>query len=292
MKRLFVLIIFLSIGSQLFSQVPKDINLYLFKKRYNKKTWDIISKKKGILSIDILSGFMIDPKKDGSIFYESVSNYLSKIYPQIEDKGLLCINLENQLFQNLKLLKKDDPRIKHSLVTFVSLIKYVKKLRPNVKIGIYGLPIRTFHVQENDNSDRKLDAILSNCDYIMPSLYIIYPDKQITLKRNYDYLKQNLDQAFSYGARLKKPVLPFVWYLVHPINKKYGYEMLSPTEMKRYITFIKQYKYKNLNTVGGIIWWETPTPYRENKIRTSNDMQPLVKLDCNDVLMNYMNHIL
>ena len=292
MKKSALLILFLCLGvsCSVFSQSIDDFNIYIFKKRYNSDTQKKAEELKNVKSMDLISGYAIDPNKKGIIDLQSVSKYITRLYPNKNDQGLLCLNLENKLYQNLKSNRVSEATFKEAINSFVSMLNLIKQLRPNVKVGIYGLPFRTFGASQISPDYNKLDPILKICDFIFPSLYIIYPDKQISAKRNNDYFVQNLDAAFKYGERLKKPVIPFVWYLVHPLNKAYGYEMLSKTEMKRHLDFLKQYRYKNTMKVGGVVWWDTPTPFQRNQIKQVDAFKsPKAKLDNNDVLINYID---
>lgn len=295
MKNSIWLILFLYVGvsGQAFSQEIRDFNIYIFNKRYNSDVQKKVGELKGVKGMDLISGYMIDPKKNGGIDLESVNKYVTKIYPNKNDGGLLCINLENKLYQNLKSNNTNTAKFKESITSFVSMLSYIKNLRPNVKIGIYGLPFRTFGASQVVADYNKLDPILKMCDYIFPSLYIIYPDKQISQKKNDDYFIQNLDAAFRYSERLKKPVLPFVWYLVHPLNKVYGYEMISKNEMKRHIDVLKRYRYKNSLKINGVVWWDTPTPFKKNQVKYTNESRSLsAKQDYNDILMDYIGDVL
>src|SRR5690606_12568763 len=113
-------------------------------------------------------------------------------------------------------------RFKNAEKQFIDLLRYIKGVRPNLKIGIYGIPFRTYYPSQLKwNGDRKFDRLMSMSDIVFPSLYIIYPDKEKGKDANEQYLKDNLDVAFSYGERFNKPVIPFIWYIVHPNNKKY-----------------------------------------------------------------------
>jgi hypothetical protein len=74
-------------------------------------------------------------------------------------------------------------------------------------------------------------------------------------QRNMDYLKQNMDQFLSYGARLKKPVIPFFWYKVHPSNKKYGMSVMPKGNVQKYLSLLSTYS-NQAGRLNGIVWWE------------------------------------
>jgi hypothetical protein len=253
----------------------QDLNrtMYVFKDRYNEQGKRYIEANLFFKEIKLLGGYMIDPAKKGVINLESVSGHLERLYPDPNTMGILCINLENSLYKNIKNYSSTNAEFKYSVAEFNKLLKYIRSQRPNLKIGIYGIPYRTYYAsQKKWNKGNKLDELLSNTDVIFPSLYILFPDKQNGSESNREYLKQNLDTAFEYGSRLGKPVLPFIWYMVNPGNKKYGGELLSLAEMERYLQFI--YSYSNFNQrVDGVVWWESSDSSFHKYAKVSSGLQ-------------------
>ncbi|MBW4360345.1 hypothetical protein [Flavobacterium taihuense] len=196
----------------------------------------------------------IDPKKTGKVDKELFIKVINRYYPDSLANGILCIDLENEAYSNLLKFDSETFEFREASAQFTWMIKTVKKMCPNVKVGVYALPFRTYYANSHMNS-RKLDAILSLSDYIFPSLYTMYPDSQIGKSRNQKYLRENLEFALDYGVRLNKPVVPFIWNLVHPSNKLYGGQLVSKEEVLQNITFIRNFKYKN-KSVQGIVWWD------------------------------------
>src|SRR5690606_18402972 len=130
-------------------------------------------------SINILSGYMIDPKRENNFNFLSVDKYLNQMFPNITDTGILCINIENEVYQELKTNNLNSVRFKNAEKQFIDLLRYIKGVRPNLKIGIYGIPFRTYYPSQLKwNGDRKFDRLMSMSDIVFPSLYIIYPDKE------------------------------------------------------------------------------------------------------------------
>jgi len=174
---------------------------------------------------------------------------------------------------------------------FAIMINLIKELRPNVKVGIYGIPFRTYYSSQHRwNANDKLDYILSLTDIIFPSLYILFPDKERGVELNDSYFKQNLDTAFDYAERLRKPVIPFVWYIVHTNNKKFGGELLGKSEMKRYLEYVRNYRRSSFK-VQGIVWWETPTPYINQTIKAPSHLNDeKIPLENDVILREYIQH--
>lgn len=95
------------------------------------------------------------------------------------------------------------------------------------------------------------------------------------------------DSNFSIAERNNdKPVIPFVWYIVSPGNKKYGNEYLSEASFARYINFIRNYSF-NDKKVLGVVWWE-PSNVAFIKVNNKNDNK---FKDSSDVLDNYLKLI-
>jgi hypothetical protein len=290
-KKIVVLsVILLAACLSVFSQKEMGFSVFVFKSRYDSTGKKYIEDNNIFRKIDYLGGYMIDPGKKGVIDLESVRKYVKKIYPRSDDTGTLCINLENRLYQNLKTSKPESEEYEEAIREFRQMLITIRVLRPKIKMGIYGFPFRVYYPSQNKhNADSKLDPILSLTDYLFPSLYILYPDKQRSSTANNLYFEQTLDAAFEYAARLNKPVVPFVWYLVHPNNKIHGFRLLEKDEMKRYISYISNYKPSG-ESIKGIVWWETPTPYLNNSIKTDPETEK-TELNSTVILREYMEHL-
>ncbi|MNS95349.1 hypothetical protein D3C72_1296050 [compost metagenome] len=203
----------------------------------------------------MIIGAFIDPKKTGRVDKELFVKSINRYYcPDSLANGILCIDLENEAYSNLFKFDSESAEFREASEQFIWMIKTIKKMCPNMKVGVYALPYRTYHTSPKSDKN-KLDVILSLCDYIFPSLYTMYPDRQIKKSRNEKYLKENLESALEYGIRLNMPVVPFMWSLVHPSNKLYGGQLVSKNEVVQNINFIKNFKYKN-RSVSGIVWWD------------------------------------
>lgn len=237
-------------------QQRQPFRIYVFTARYSEGTRKYIEDHH-YLSAHMLPQRMIDRDNDLNIETDSVVKYLNFLYPDRNDTGMCVIDWEGKGGKNLMLNDPGSAEFIKTEAKFLQLVKLVRDTRPYVRVGFYGLPFRVFNPsQQKYNSGNKLDRLLSKCDFIAPSLYIMYPDAQIGRGRNMDYLKQNLDNAFEYASRLNKPVIPFVWYKIHPGNKIYGNMIISKDEIERYLSFIGDYRYGK-SRIDAIVWWET-----------------------------------
>lgn len=243
----------------------KDI--YIFSYRYSKDITELNkSTSYNLKPVKMLGQYMIDPSRKGNIDYNLVSRYLNELYPDIYEKGLLTINLEGALFSKLRDEDLESEAFKNAEKEYIKLIQFVKNKVPFVKVGVYGLPFKGYYESQLIKNERgRLNKVLKEVDVLMPSLYIAFPAKQKNQESNIDYLRKNLDIAFEHGERLNKSVYPFFWYLVHPNNKRYGYAFIPKNEFLSYLDFIFSYSY-NSTSVKGVIWWDTPTPYKDNTV--------------------------
>lgn len=220
-------------------------------------------------SIKIIGNSGIDPHDTGVVDYAILERNLKKAFPKETDGGILCIDLENSIYQNLRNNDKESIKAKKSIEEFVTMLVFIKKKRPNIKVGVYALPFPFYYSNQiKRNESGKLDEIVKNVDIIFPSLYMYYPAAQKGLKSNLAFLKENLEAACSLAKKYNKEVIPLVWYLVHPSNKKYKHAMLEKSEMKSYIDFIWNFSESEFKLKG--IWiWNSPTPFTKKSAQTS-----------------------
>lgn len=219
--------------------------------------------------IKIIGASGIDPHDKGSIDYKLLERNLIKMFPEKEAKGILCIDLENSIYKGLMNNNKEHPKVTKSIGEFVGMIYFVKNKRPNVKVGIYAMPFPFYYSsQKKRNEVGKLDEILSKVDIIFPSLYVYYPAVQKGLQSNLKFLEENLEEASIYAKKYNKEIIPLVWYLIHPSNKKYRAAMIDKSEMKEYIDFIWSFSESKFK-LKGILIWNSPTPFKNKSIQTN-----------------------
>lgn len=269
----FLLIVgaWLSCITSLFSQDNSlsSFKIYVNETRYNNHTQAYFARFPNFDNYSMITLGHVCPPGTDIVDFERLRKRVVSLFPNEEDEGLVNINIENNWFENLKRFSVEDQEYKGAASKFISIIKYIKKIRPQAKVGIYGIPFRfNFNNQRTANLGNKFLDILSHCDYISPSLYISYPEKQRGRLWNLNFFKANLDVSFKLGRDLKKPVIPFFWYMINPYNKKYGYEVLEKETVHRYIRFLKQYSSYGQN-VHGIIWWDPSAPSFQKAIENS-----------------------
>lgn len=285
MKNKFTTILLVLITSNFFSQ--EEFEIYYLKNIYNDSTIKLIENKSNFKDFKILIQHYIDSKNEGTIDYDRIKSFLDKHYPNLDSHETLCINLENIFYNDLQL-NSCGKEYRRAIRNFKNLIKFVKSLRSNLQIGIYGLPYRTYY--ENQlvwNKGKKLDPILKLVDVIFPSFYIIYPKEKVGVNVNLKYLKKNLDVSLEYGKRLNKKVVPFMWHTVLTNS-----ELISFDDMECYLDYIKGYNYKG-KQISGFVWWDFNNKMFKNQTFIPNHLKNKgIILDQNIIFKKYLNNFI
>lgn len=289
--RQFLSLFFFLFAFQFNAQEAEHFKIYYAPDKYTNEVRNVLKGQINFNAYRLMLGWYIDPENKGIVDKELFVKNIVKFYPDLSSNGVLCIDLENKVFKDLADYNAGTLQYQKASSAFVWMLKTVKKMRPNVKVGIYGLPFRAYY--PNAKNTNKLDVILSCADYIFPSLYTMYPDSQIGKLRNEKYLKENLSIALEYGIRLKKPVIPFVWSVVHPSNILSGGQLLSSNEVVQNLKLIENFSYKNTK-VKGVVWWDPDANYFSKVVKTqmkstNNDPKYLQSKILQDYLHSYLN---
>ncbi|MDE1208104.1 hypothetical protein [Tenacibaculum larymnensis] len=233
-----------------FSQDMNEFSLVLQEGRYKEKTINRIANVINTKKYYFIGKYYIDRKNEGIINLKDLEVGLNRIVPK-DTEGFLVLDLENKLYHDLK---KDTTStlFKKAEVAFIDMIKYVKKHRPKIKISVYGIPFTTYW---DKVKTKKYYKIVSNLDFISPHLYIYYPNEQFKKEKNILYLKKNLSLFLDYKKKLGVEVYPFIWYKIHPSNKKYKGKILSSNEINDILKVIRNENYEACK-VNGVLWWE------------------------------------
>ena len=219
--------------------------------------------------VKIIGASGIDPYDKGFVNYKLLERNLIKMFPEKGTKGILCIDLENSIYKNIRNNEKSNLVVSKSIKEFVGMIDFIKNKRPNIKVGIYAIPFPFYYSsQKKRNEVGKLDEILSKVDIIFPSLYIYYPAVQKGLQSNLKFLEENLEEASIYAKKYNKEIIPLVWYLIHPSNKKYRAAMIDKSEMKEYMDYIWKFSDSKFK-LKGVLIWNSSTPFKNKTIQTN-----------------------
>lgn len=244
----------------LFSFAQNKQKIFIQPQRYDEMIRDKIENDNRFQEVFIAYTAHVDPSKTDKVDLTVFIEYLNRVFPSKEQSGYLCIDLENQLYSDLKKYPHDSKEFLNAEKKFISLLTTVKKLRPNLKVGFYGLPHKIVSSNDSFSSiNNKLRNIIKKSDVLFPSLYLSYSEKQYRgEKRNSTLINNNLENALAVGLKYKKPVIPFIWYRIHPANKSYGGNILTVAEMENYVSKILEFQHQKTQ-VSGIVYWEPNT---------------------------------
>lgn len=257
-KNLFILFAFLVASVQSFGQVTGfPFEIYVMNWRFGPESLAYFKAQNIVVTNMLTQGNIVSGNDKNKVDPAKVHKYLKSLFPDLNSSEKLVIDWETDVFRNLRGYPVTDSRYQAAEAEWRKLIGIIREERPQVKIGIYGMPFRSWTKDnvEKINPDRKYDALLSLLDFLTPSVYLLYADEQVGRARNMEYISYNLDVALDYGQRLGKPVYPFFWNRISPGNKKYGKELIPIEAFADYVKYISTYSHNGYK-VSGIYWWE------------------------------------
>ena len=135
----------------------------------------------------------------------------------------LCLDVEHWPID-------DEETISESIRKYLSLLHTVRDIRPDAKIGYYGIPPKRdyFAAIGQQTSERyrawqninmQLTKLGAEVDIVFPSLYTFY-NRPLEWRR---YAIGNIEAARTYN----KPVLPFLWPQYHESSRLRGLNYIA-----------------------------------------------------------------
>ncbi|WP_242916764.1 hypothetical protein [Pontibacter liquoris] len=244
-----------------------SFSVYIINERFGPKTTEYFKDHRFKFATLQTQGSIVQRDNKSVVDLARVERFLDDKFPKKDSAGILVLDWESEPFKNLRIYNASDSRFRDAENQWVLLVREVKRLRPQVKVGFYGLPFRSYHDWQKVkfNQPGKLNKLLSEVDFIAPSLYIMYADEAVGRDRNLQYLRDNLDVALQYGKELGKPVIPFVWHRVHYSDNIKGQSLIPKEAFATYVDYIGSYVHNN-NQVSGVLWWD----YASNDKRIKN----------------------
>jgi hypothetical protein len=245
-----------------YGQVAADFDIYCYPSRFDINAKDYFENNGFITSnIDIMTQGGIVFRNDHTNFDPArVKRFLDKKIPDIASEGMLVLDWETGPYLDLRKYPADDPRFQEAEGKLIALLHEVRSQRPQLMLSYYGIPYRAWNEWQkaNYNPAGKFDRLLSEVDFISPSLYILYADEEVEHTSNLTYLKDNLDVALAYGKKFQKPVIPFVWHRVHASNDDYSNDIIQKDIFANYIKYIATYELDS-HKASGVYWWDNNT---------------------------------
>ncbi|ASK30377.1 hypothetical protein CEY12_09745 [Chryseobacterium sp. T16E-39] len=188
-----------------------------------------------------------------------------------DNTGIAIIDWEGPAMKAIS--GSNDSDAEAAIQQFVKAVGTAKKLRPNLKWGFYGLPVRTFKGSNNDwkNINARLSPIFTAVDIIAPSLYMYNVNPRVYNARSPilelgsgDYIYVNLDYALEMGKKYNKEVYPFIWQKRNSGNSNMAMSLIPVDIFKNYYKMIAS-RVSSGKRVNGIIWWDSQKYFYLNR---------------------------
>ncbi|WP_345161072.1 T9SS type A sorting domain-containing protein [Pontibacter saemangeumensis] len=298
MKRiLFFVLAIIAFSAQSFAQVAPNFNIYMIETRFNGDAMEDYFASSGYdrdnVQIMMASSFAEYPEYT-TISRSKIRDFLNKYYPSSTSKGWLVLDWEEEPYTDLRNYPVTDSRFKNAEAKILQLISEVKSYRPNVNVSMYGITYRTWNTwqYENYNPAGKYDRIVSNLDFLTPSVYNVYADETVGHERNLRYLRENLTTALKYGKKHNKPVLPFFWHRIHFNDPNYGREIMKKETLAKYVKLIQTFSYDGYKA-SGAFWWDNVSGRLENLKGINGHLNGTVYNEAtyDAMIINYAKHI-
>ncbi|ANF51545.1 hypothetical protein A0O34_13990 [Chryseobacterium glaciei] len=227
---------------------------------------DFINREKIQFVQFVNDGQFIDSKVPFTFSEDLLLKELQRAYPDPKSSGIAYIDIEYPYTDYLLKENITSSNYKKSVKLFLDVLSFVKKERPNVKWGYYGIPFTTYWGRDKKFYDqyKKVDEIIKKSDILFPSIYIFYNNVSFNLE-NKGYLKENTEEMLRIASLYNKKVYPFVMSRYHPSNKSIGNEQIDNSDYKTYISTIAKAEYKNKHIDGLVLWNADGYAYRVNE---------------------------
>lgn len=240
----------------------------------------------------------MDPNNTGSVNLRMVEKKLDELYPR-NSNSLLIIDLENKNYNTLrdayKGLKVNKATLEGAKQNYIELIQFIRKKRPNSKIGVYGFPFKLLDPTGlPDDKNTFFNSIFEKVDVITPSIYLPYLPDEKHFVANVRFVETNLKIALLYADRFDKPVVPHFWYFVHSDATNREFQMIPKNYLKRIIKYVGRVESNKGSKISDLIWWdEAKTFYKKNlpKVKQSYmlESERHKKIVRDDLLLYYLN---
>lgn len=200
-----------------------------------------LTNNRNVKELKIIYGDFIY-KKGNKLIEEIFIKELTRLFPLNNSSGYVMLDWEGQLYYDLIGNGVSITKKSNAASEFIKAIRIINNIRPNLKVGVYGLPNPRFD-NYDQNSKKYLGEIFKYCDFIVPVFYLDNPNDEFD-----GQLKAYSN--FIYGQNISKPVYPIVWDRYSTTDGKYRSQQTGSTKFVR--TTKKLLQNKNFS---GIIYW-------------------------------------
>jgi hypothetical protein len=183
----------------------------------------------------------------------AVAAYLEAVAPP-GATAPVCLDWEAETMTTLHEAATDGPAFGAAVDAFVGFLAEVRALRPDLRFGYYGLPLRRYW-DRDDGWRARNDAIapiIDQSDVLFVSVYDFYGDEESGTEADSAYVRENVAEALRLAGG--RPVLPYVWHRYHDSNATLGGRLIGEDEFRRHVGAIFEAEHRGARAAG-MVWW-------------------------------------
>lgn len=191
-----------------------------------------------------------------------VDQYLDRYVPK-NFAGYLCLDWESPFHV---LTDPNDSHYNTTVQQFVSLTHYVKRQRPNAKVGYYGIPLTDYwpiygELTKSDRATqyearmRHLAPIMNASDVLFPTMYDFYThDQTAGPTRDTTVFAEIIRTSLTLSGG--REVVPFTWDRYHDGGSigEHQFRTIPAEEYKDTLTGMLRAEYEGDRIDGLMIW--------------------------------------
>ncbi len=239
------------------AQTPKAKTLYMFAEHISPVVKKNV-KASGMINYAILYTHDIDTKDTVGIDSAYFISRLDILVPQKNYAGLIMIDWEGRAYDLFKTEIPNSEKFVYARQKMEGLIIWLRKLRPDAKLGNYGIPLTSYWWKTDSMLHKRNDALMplmKKTDFLLPCLYDIFEDGSKPWLDEKGYAVYNTRASIKYAQLLKKQTYPVIWHRYHDATEKVGLLCIPEPEFAKHIKAILHTAY-NKKTCNGLIWWQ------------------------------------
>jgi hypothetical protein len=183
----------------------------------------------------------------------AVAAYLDGVAP-VGTTAPVCIDWEAGTMSTLSTGDVDSDAFRSAVVSFVDFIADVRALRPDLRFGYYGLPVRSYWSRDaawHARNDALL-PIIDASDVVFASVYDFYTEAEVGEAEDLAYVRDNVGEALRLAAG--KDVFPYAWHRYHDSNTTVGGMLIGEEEFKAHVGAVFEAEFEGARAAG-VVWW-------------------------------------
>jgi hypothetical protein len=183
----------------------------------------------------------------------AVAAYLDGVAP-VGTTAPVCIDWEAGTMSTLYTGDIDSDAFQSAVASFVGFMDEVRALRPDLRFGYYGFPVRDYWDRDTAWHARNdaLLPLLDASDVVFVSVYDFYTEADVAESEDLAYVRDNVGEALRLAAG--KDVLPYVWHRYHDSHPTVGGKLIGEDEFKAHVGAVFDAEFEGARAAG-VVWW-------------------------------------